>query len=60
MCGANAEDLEAAGIGMHVHHTRPFAQNGDRVEKISLCALCHEVATAHQRYHNRMLSRRPG
>lgn len=55
LCGCSYELLRSHGIGMHVHHSQPFAEHGDRVEKIPLCALCHEIATAVQRHHGRLL-----
>jgi hypothetical protein len=51
LCSASEEQLIELGIGMHVHHTLPFAYNGDKVEKIPLCAVCHEIARALQRHH---------
>lgn len=51
LCSATEESLKAQGIGMQVHHTLPFAFNGDKVEKIPLCAVCHEIARALQRHH---------
>lgn len=57
LCSAREEDLAEQGIGMHVHHTLPFAYNGDQVEKIPLCAVCHEIARALQRHHGSFRAR---
>lgn len=51
LCSATEERMAARGIGMQVHHTLPFSYNGDQVEKIPLCAICHEIARALQRDH---------
>jgi hypothetical protein len=52
-CGVGYETLRAAGVGMHVHHTKPFSVVGDKCKKIPLCATCHEIVTALQRHHTR-------
>ena len=54
-CGVPHEVLKKNKIGMHVHHTLPFAQHGEKREKIPLCALCHELLSAAQRDRQRQL-----
>jgi transcription elongation factor Elf1 len=56
LCGSEYAQLRAAGIGMHVHHTRSFADHGDEVEKIPLCAVCHDFASAIQRQQHRLFT----
>jgi ribosomal protein S14 len=38
-CGTPFAVLSALGIGVHVHHTRPYAEHGDGAPKIPTCAL---------------------
>jgi Zinc-binding domain of primase-helicase len=56
-CGTPFRVLEAHGIGMHAHHSRPFTAHGEDSPKIPLCALCHEIITALQRTMRRLLER---
>jgi DNA-directed RNA polymerase subunit RPC12/RpoP len=57
VCGTDFEILRQRQIGRHVHHTRPFAEHGDAVQKIPMCALCHEVASALQRQVGKLLAK---
>lgn len=57
-CGTSFADLQARGIGMHVHHARAFVGHGEDGPKIPTCAVCHEIVTALQRMMGR-LTRRP-
>jgi predicted HNH restriction endonuclease len=57
-CGNTYEETaQKLGLGFAVHHTRPFADHGERYKKIPLCALCHEVITALQRTMRRVMER---
>jgi hypothetical protein len=53
ICGATFDELRAQGIGLHVHHTRPFIDHGEAGKKIPLCADCHEFANLMQRMRRR-------
>lgn len=57
-CGATFEELEALGIGFSVHHTRRFADHGEKYAKIPYCSDCHEIASLMQRMRQRQLRRR--
>jgi hypothetical protein len=57
-CGNSFEALQACGVGMQVHHTRPFAANGETYAKIPICVVCHEQATWLQRTMKRFIDRR--
>jgi hypothetical protein len=41
-CGRDDGELKRAGIGLHLHHTKPFADHGDGYPTIPLCRDCHE------------------
>jgi hypothetical protein len=55
-CGTAFDDLKALGIGMHVHHARPFAEHGEDGPKIPTCALCHEGMSGLQRMMRRLVN----
>jgi hypothetical protein len=57
VCGLTFEELERLGIGLHVHHTRPFTDHGETYKKIPVCVECHEIANLMQRIHKRAISR---
>jgi predicted HNH restriction endonuclease len=54
-CGTDFDKIRQRRIGTHVHHTRPFAEHGEKFPKIPLCALCHEVISALQRQMPKLL-----
>jgi hypothetical protein len=56
-CGMTFDDLMRYGIGIQVHHTRPFAEHGETYKKIPMCADCHEAANLIQRIHRRLAQR---
>jgi hypothetical protein len=50
-CSAPKSFLLGVGIGRHVHHVAPFAEEGHRGPVVPICAHCHEVANARQRIY---------
>jgi hypothetical protein len=53
-CGTPFAVLKTLGVGVHVHHTQPYAEHGDDVPRIPTCALCHELLSASQRHMARL------
>lgn len=53
ICGITVDELLGKGIGVSVHHTRPFAEHGEQYKKIPVCTVCHELANFMQRTHRR-------
>lgn len=56
-CGLTFDELTQLGIGIHVHHTRPFADHGETYKKVPMCAHCHEAVNLMQRIHRRLFTR---
>lgn len=52
-CGSTFEELEKLGVGLSVHHTRAFAENGESYRKIPVCSECHELLNFMQRLRGR-------
>lgn len=57
LCGQDADLLASFHIHMHSHHTRGEKHpKAAEAEEIPLCAHCHEIATAIQKAHDKLLS----
>jgi hypothetical protein len=50
-CSAPKSFLIAAGIGRHVHHVAPYAEEGHRGPLVPLCTNCHAIANGLQRMY---------
>jgi hypothetical protein len=55
-CGMDFDTLRQRRIGRHVHHTRSFAEHGEKYAKIPMCALCHELISAAQRHMKKLIN----
>lgn len=51
VCSAPKSGLLRLGIGRHVHHVVPYAQEGHTGPLVPICTLCHGVATDRQRLY---------
>jgi hypothetical protein len=58
-CSSDFAKIRQRRIGIHVHHTKPFSEYGEKFPKIPLCALCHELASAVQRQMAKLLAAIP-
>jgi hypothetical protein len=54
-CGIDFEEFRRRRIGIHVHHTKSFAEHGEKFPKIPMCAVCHETLGALQRQMPKLL-----
>lgn len=48
-CGTPRDTLAALRVGIHAHHSLPYAQHGHSGAVVPLCARCHESVTATQK-----------
>jgi hypothetical protein len=51
LCSAPKSFLSHVGIGRHVHHVAPYAQQGHRGPLVPICTHCHAVANERQRVY---------